>query len=448
MCRTSFQKMVEGCGVFMDKLTKGTWIVNTIKHLSEIKQNTTELTYYEATEQAGKAGAFLGRLIADKQEIVPYEKARIFARQSSITSGELITYLNYLRQAEKIDFIVDDMGKPKEIEVYCFSGKEALETVSTIYDKLEPQEEEQASLLGLNHTFELPRVPDELKEYLTQNGISEECAVTTIELQQTFGLVKTSGEGSDQVLYNEYSFNGDPQRVVKALSALDNEERDMVMEVLRLVSETPGFLIEDIPSTIKPHIVEMMEGVGLLDGITVQSSIGSATFLTTPQLRGQGVGSFSLSEDVFHKAKILLSCLRFGQTKSSFGRGRISTLEKMLNIVNKLLRGEWVGPATAIGEDYALLEMDGVIQTSPAEPYGFYMKLRQREVGELVRQMITYNKVALEAESNIGDLLKEQPSSCVIPETRKSQIIAKSTAPVEALRNKMLTTLRTGGVYR
>lgn len=47
----------------------------------------------------------------------------------------------------------------------------------------------------------------------------------------------------------------------------------------------------------------MMEGVGLIDGITVESAIGSVTFLTTPQLKGQGIGTFSLSEDVFHKAK-------------------------------------------------------------------------------------------------------------------------------------------------
>ncbi|MGG4094481.1 hypothetical protein [Paenibacillus lautus] len=37
----------------MDKLTKGTWIVNTVKHLAELKQYTTELAFYEATEQAG-----------------------------------------------------------------------------------------------------------------------------------------------------------------------------------------------------------------------------------------------------------------------------------------------------------------------------------------------------------------------------------------------------------
>jgi len=429
----------------MDKLTKGTWIVNTIKHLSEFKQDVPELNYYEATEQAGKAGALLGRLVADKQEIIPYEKVKIFARLSSITSGELINYLDILRDSEKIDYTVDENGKPKEIEVYCFSVKEALETVSTIYDNLDPKEEEQASLKGLDYTFELPRVSDELIDYLTRNGITEECAQTTIDLQKGFNLVKVSGEGSDQVLYNEYCFKGDPQRIKKALSALKNDERDMVQEVLDLVSKNPGFLIEDIPPTIKPDIVTMMEGIGLLDGITVESPIGSAIFLTTPHLRGQGIGSFSLSEDVFHKAKILLSCLRFGQRKSSSGRGKISTLEKMLNIVNKLLRGEWVGPATAIGQDYKLLEFDGVIQTKPAVPYGYLMKLRQREVGELVRQMIIYNKVN-EVESNIGDMLDEQPERYIIPETRKNQIIANSTASVEDLRHEMLTTLRTGGV--
>lgn len=40
----------------MDKLLKGTWVVNSIKHLLNVKPNTPELSYFEATEQAGKAG--------------------------------------------------------------------------------------------------------------------------------------------------------------------------------------------------------------------------------------------------------------------------------------------------------------------------------------------------------------------------------------------------------
>ncbi|MDQ0176270.1 hypothetical protein [Bacillus chungangensis] len=432
----------------MDKLTKGTWIVNTVKHLGELKQNTTELSFFEATEQAGKAGAFLGRLVADQQEIVDINSAKIFARQSSISPAELVTYLDYLKKEEKVDYNVDVLGRPKEIEVYCFSGKEALETVSSLYDKLSPHDEEQASLLGLNETFILPRYPVELKEALTKKGIGEECADTTIKLQEIFGLVKSSGKGEEIVLYNEYSFSGDPHRVTKALSSLKDSEREMVQEIQKLITDNQGFLADSIPTNIKPEIILMMEGVGLLDGVTVQSPIGSATFFTTPHLKGQGVGNFNLSEDVFHKAKVLLSCLRFGQTKSTWGRGKISTLDKMLNIINKLLRGQWVGPATAIGQDYALLEIDGVIQTRSATPYGFEMKLRQQEVGELVRQMITYNKVTLEVGENIGDLLNYQPTGCIIPETRKNQILAKSTAPVESMRNKLLLTLRTGGEVR
>lgn len=429
----------------MDNVTKGTWIVNTVKHLAEIKQNTSELAFFEATEQSGKAGAFLGRLVADKQEIINIASAKVFARQSSISPGELTTYLEYLKKEEKVDFITDQMGRPKEIEVYCFSGKEALETVSSLYEKLEPQEEESASLLSLNETFNLPCYPNELMEYLTSQGIGEECATTTINLQENFGLVKLSGNGAEKVLYNEYSFNGDPQKTVKALTALDKDDREMVEEVQKLIGESQGYLNENLPSHIKPEIIKMMEGVGLLDGVTVSSTIGTATFFTTPHLKGQGLGNFSLSEDVFHKAKVLLSCLRFGQTKSSWGRGRISTKEKMLNIINKLLRGEWVGPATAIGQDYALLEIDGVIQTRPASTYGYEMKLRQREVGLLVHQMITNNKVIPEAEDNIGDMLNYQPTECIIPETRKNAILAKSTAPIESMRNKLLLTLRTGG---
>lgn len=429
----------------MDKLVKGTWIVNTVKHLGELKQNTSELAFFEATEQAGKAGALLGRLVAGNQEIIDGQKAKLFARQSSISPGELNTYLKYLKGEGKVDFSTDEMDRAKEIEIYCFSGKEALESVSSLYEKLDPQDEEQANLLGLNQTFTLPHYPIELKEYLTQQGVEENCANNTIKLQEAFGLVKSSGEGSDKVFYNEYAFSGDPNRVAKALSSLESSERDMVIELQSLVSSNPGLLNESIPETIQPHIIQMMEGVGLLDGVTVQSQFGSATFFTTPQLKGQGVGSFSLSEDVFHKAKVLLSCLRFGQTKSTSNRGKISTQDKMLNIINKLTRGEWVGPATAIGQDYALLEMDGVIQTRPGKTYGFEMKLRQPEVGELVRQMITYNKIAPEMEESIGDLLQNQPTGCIIPETRKNEILAKSTAPVEEMRNKLLLNMRTGG---
>jgi hypothetical protein len=429
----------------MDKLTKGTWIVNTTKHISDVKTVTQELAYYEATERAGKAGALLGRLVADQQEIITYDTAKAFARQSSISPDAVDTYLKILRNAGKVDYSSDSLDNIKEIEIYCFSGTSALETVADVYGNLNPSQEEQASLNALHATYELPRYEDEVMELLTESEFSEAVARNTIQLQKVFGLVKTSGDSASPILYNEYAFTGDPQRTIKALDNLSTEERDNVQEVLQLVMDSQGFLREAMPANIRPDIVTMMEGVGLLDGITVRSPYGEATYYTTPQLRGQGVGTFSLSEDVFHKAKILLGCLRFGQTKSNYGRGKIDTQQKMLNIVNKLLRGDWTGPCTAIGQDYQLLEIDGVIETQPANYGMFFMKLRQIEVGKLAVQMLSHNKVVPEADVNVQEFLKEQPSDYIIPEARKQFITARATQPVKELREKLLNSIRTGG---
>ncbi|QMV42667.1 hypothetical protein [Cohnella cholangitidis] len=429
----------------MDQLTKGTWVVNSNKHMMQIKANTAELSYFEATEQSGKAGTLLGRLIADKDEIISFKKAKVFARQSGITPAETKVYLDFLKAEGKIDYNTDIDGGVKELEIYCFSTVDALQTVARMYEKFEPSEFEQASLLGLQSTYELPRYENELKDILSKNGIRDEVAATAVQLQQVLGLVKTSGDPSEQILYNEYAFSGDPTKVAKAISNLDSTEKDMVNEVQSLVMDSPGFQADAIPQYISPHIVKLMEGVGLLDGITVQSSFGSAVYYTTPQLKGQGIGGvLSFSQDIFHKAKILLSCLRFGQTKSVYGRGRISTQDKMVNIVNKLVRGEWVGKCTAIGQDYQLLEMDGVIETTPAGGGQFYMKLRQTEVGRMVQQLLTYKRVLPEHEVDVEDFLKTQPNGYVIPEARRKHIEANDTAPVADARARLLNSLRTG----
>lgn len=115
-----------------------------------------------------------------------------------------------------------------------------------------------------------------------------------------------------------------------------------------------------------------------------------------------------------------------------------------MNIINKLNRGDWVGKCTAIGQDYHLLEMDGVIETSDAGDGMFYMRLRQPEVGVLVKQMLDYNKLILDADANLGSLFRDQPKSYIIPEVRKREIEALSIEPVKAMHEKMLHSIRTG----
>ena len=151
-----------------------------------------------------------------------------------------------------------------------------------------------------------------------------------------------------------------------------------------------------------------------------------------------------LSVDVFHKAKVLLSCLRFGEIKSQPWRGRIETHQKMVNIVKKMVRGEWVGPCTAIGRDYQLLEKDGVIVTRPAGSEMYTMKLRQREVGMLVKQILEFKYVFPELDIELQKLVEKQPVRYTIPEQRRSQILARRTKAVKEIHEKLLQSIRTG----
>jgi hypothetical protein len=188
-----------------------------------------------------------------------------------------------------------------------------------------------------------------------------------------------------------------------------------------------------------------MEGVGLFDAMTVRSSIGEATFITLPQLKGIAIDAPILSADVFHKGKVLLSCLRFGEVKSSPWRGRISSAGKMLNIVKKLVRGDWVGPCTAIGQDYVLLEKDGVIVTEPANNGMFNMQLRQKEVGILVQQILEFGRAIPEIDDEFKKMIvNQQPVGYMIPEERRIQIMAKQTKAVKEIREQILQSFRTG----
>jgi hypothetical protein len=71
--------------------------------------------------------------------------------------------------------------------------------------------------------------------------------------------------------------------------------------------------------------------------------------------------------------------------------GRIQLLGRLLA---KLIDGEWVGPATAIGEDYQVLEHRGVVETRPSHGGRFSLRLVKREIGELARQVLTQGDAA------------------------------------------------------
>lgn len=423
----------------MDKINKGSWIINTTKHLDGYKNNAYELDNFESTSFAGKSGILLSKLTVNKQEIIDGNKMKAFARESYISPENTVSYLKALKKEEMVDFSVDEFDRPKEVEIYCLSNQTAIEIASNIFEKRVDNEIEKANIELLQSTYSMPREIDEIRSILeNEKDYKEENIKMLLNLHDVFKITKKN----KGLIYNEYTFMGNQDKMIASIKSLESKDKDTVNRVIEEVSHNQGFSYTKLLNKYDENVLKMMEGIGMLDGIEVSSDIGKAIFMTTPQLKGNGVGNFDISSDIFHKAKILLSCLRFGQENSTYGRGKISTEEKMLNIIRKLNRGEWLNPCTAAGKDYVLLETSGVIQVKPADKGMFYMKLRQIEVGQLVEQMIVYNKVVNMEEDTMDILNNVKAKSIINPEERRANILAMPNPKIAELQDRVLQSMR------
>ena len=112
-------------------------------------------------------------------------------------------------------------------------------------------------------------------------------------------------------------------------------------------------------------------------------------------------------------------------------------------LLNKLINGSSVGPATAIGEDYRVLETRGVILVTKAQPYGYMMKLLKRDVGEMAFKVLTTGEAA--STSAIDRPLPGMMTGYSGPEKTRSEFRRKQVADSKRMSEDVLQALRTKG---
>lgn len=419
--------------------------MHTSKHLNAVRADAPEQSYFEASTQAGKAGNLLARMAADVVEVIPKARVKEYARAANVRVTEVDHCLRLLKDEGKIDYQTDAVGGFGDVEVYSFSSSDALTTTARLFDRLEPSEQERGSIETLEETFYMPQTEGDMLDSLHESGLGDSDAKLTLELQDALGLVKTSDVDKGKLYYNEYAFNIEPEKALKVIGSLRDADARNVKDIQELLKGTPGYPMELLTRKFPPTIVNMMEGIGMIDAMPVRSPNGQAVYVTIPQLRGVAIDQPILSTDVFHKAKTLLNCLRYGQHHSVAGRGRIVDEQMLVNVIRKLIRGEELRPSTAAGEDYRILERDGVIQTRHHAGSMYFMSLRQKEVGQVVLQMLLHNTAVPEADINLLTDLGAVAMEREIPEVRRNQILNRRTRDVEIAQNEVLQVVRGGG---
>jgi hypothetical protein len=131
-------------------------------------------------------------------------------------------------------------------------------------------------------------------------------------------------------------------------------------------------------------LFEKLRAAGFYDVSVVSNAQGSHAFVTAPAAFHKFVNP--MIDDAFDMAKALVAALSYGITRSSSSRGRIM---QPAVLIGKLVSGREIGPATAIGEDYKILETSRVIKTRPAGGGLYFMRLLKQDIGELALQVLT-----------------------------------------------------------
>jgi hypothetical protein len=426
----------------MDDVRFGTWAVNIAKHLMDFITTSELLGEVEEIQFGGQCGLLLVRMSADETEKIALERVKVLARNAGIPGHSLQIYLKTAHQYGLVDWD----AKQTIFEVLAMSRERILQTSAAITKSSISDSKGQMHLPDLlEWILQRPRRRSEVVEKATSLTDAKEGAVL-VNIIEEFGLtgVEKANKSLNDLFFNEYQFEDRAHDYTVTLNTLNEEQQEQFHNLLKRVSRHPGIAVSALSTP--PPILDAAVSLGLVDRCSIESPNGNADFLTPPRWSAPSVGRTppisDMTADVFHQAKAFLCAWRYGQQKSNVYRGKI---QLPIKLVDKLLSTREIGPATAIAQDYTLLEQLGVVQTveSPYHSNRRYMQLRRSEPVQMARDILDHGGFSTGDDKLIESLATA--SSFRQPETHARE--SRTASVGDDAKAKILRRLRstTGG---
>ena len=415
----------------MDKKTTGAWIIH---HTQKLRNVTLAIPEYEQIGFAGKCGIVLNALSGSNETFLTNNRINTLAKANGILVRlELPIILEELHRQRLID-----KGKTG-ITVLGLTTTQTLEHTSTIFEESSPGDCEKAAIDVAEKSSDFPVVKKDAAEYVSDTyhifGTDTEEILRQCAQIGFFDAEDVSGN----LLY----FNGnlfrreDIAKTNAVLSSLSSDDKRHVVELSNQLKVSGCIKKLDANAILGDQLYSKLCSIGFIDENSIGNEYGTFSFITRPAAFSKFTNS--AADDAFDLAKAFVTSLTYGIISSPHGRGRIKMIEALMQ---KLIDGSWVGPATAIGQDYKVLEMKGVIEVKPAGEGLFYMRLLKKEVGKLALLVITEGEV-------IGAPLLELPSVSATkylgPEANRTVVRKRQAEPLKRGVAELLSDLRTGG---
>lgn len=422
----------------MNNKETGAWLIHHTNKLNSIANNY--LQTYDTIQQAGKAGLLLSSLSASDEHTISIEKAKTLARIANVGSLEFAPLIDILKRHQLID------RSEKEIVILGLTNHAVLQHATEIFESENPSNIQKAALQLSEEVSISPQSDKDIAE-----KISDEFKLSTNQVEnllidaQNFGFVDTEIFNNDKLFFNGNLFRRDTiEKSNKILSSLQADEALKFTELNSLLDTCGCLSYDNSKKILGDKLFEKLISVGLLDSSFISNENGRIGFITKPSAF-QKFGSNSMLDDTFDLAKAFISAITYGMKNSSHTRGQITQVDALLK---KLINGGTVGSADAIGKDYQLLELKGVVQVIPTKNRGGYnsfsMKLLKKEIGELALAILTTGS-APEYSLNLPTI-QGNMSTFEAPEQNRVIVRKKQVQDNPKATNDILLSLRTGGI--
>jgi hypothetical protein len=365
----------------MEKRTEGAWLINHTKKLLDVRDTQD----FEDIELAGKCGVFLSNLAAsDEQSDLNADKVNSIAKVSNIKKTEIETIKSKLAEAHLIE-----NGKNGSISVLGLTTSTVLSHTSDIFTNSNPTNYQKAAIEIADNISDLPKGEKILTEYISDNFKLSKPEATDLFLQaEEIGFIDYETlDDRSKFYFNGNLFRREGVKKTNAvLSSLKPEDTTKVTRLDELLTAKGCITVEQAKSILGEQLLSKLQSIGMYDFNEVSNSQEVKTFVTKPSAFSKYGNPFE--EDALDLAKAFVSSLYYGINFSTSGRGKITMLKALLR---KLVNGYEVGPATAIGEDYKLLELKRVIQLR-REPSSsmYHMRLLKKDIGALAMQVLEF----------------------------------------------------------
>ena len=413
----------------IEKETVGAWIIH---HGRKIAMDACGASEFPVMDEAAKAANLLTRLgesndtsLTDSEVVAVAKVCRLNPR---VELEPLLKILEDRRLIERKDDFINVLG---------ITTHGALIHATSIFSDSKPSNIERASIELAEKTSNTP-----LPQGIAVEYISDAYELTTrdtedfISRSKAIGFVDFEGQENDCLLFNGNLFRRNSiSKTHNVLSSLSSSEQTKVREFKGIMGMRGCASLNEGKNILGESLFKKLIAASVFDLNTVSNDRGEHIFITAPDSFHKFVDP--MVDDCFDMAKALVSALTYGMTRRDPSQGRIHSISLLLK---RLIDGNTIGPATAIGKDYRVLEQNRVVHITPNNGL-FNMKLLKKEIGLLALEVLTRG----DANFTTIDRLPGAPMTDYIgPEDGRVRIRRRQNTPSKRATQDILNALRGG----